>query len=60
MRRILRASGLMGGASALSIAAGIGRAKALALLVGAEGIGLFGLFQSFQGFAAALEPFGLT
>lgn len=59
MRRILRASSLMGGASALSIAAGVGRAKALALLVGAEGIGLFGLFQSFQGFAGALAGLGL-
>lgn len=59
MRRILRASGLMGAASGLTIAAGIARSKALALLVGTEGIGLFGLFQSFQGLASAVASFGL-
>ena len=58
--RILRASALMGGASVVVLLAGFVRAKVIAVVLGASGVGLIGLFQAFSGNLAALAGWGLA
>ncbi|MEY4085965.1 MAG: hypothetical protein RLZZ405_153 [Verrucomicrobiota bacterium] len=57
--RILRSSALMGGAQVVVLAAGFVRAKAIALLLGASGVGLIGILGAFSGNIAALAGWGL-
>jgi PST family polysaccharide transporter len=57
--RILRSSALMGGAQAVVLAAGFVRAKAIALILGASGIGLIGIFNGFSGNIATFAGWGL-
>jgi PST family polysaccharide transporter len=57
--RILRSSALMGGAQAVVLAAAFLRAKAIALIFGASGIGLVGLFNAFSGNLSSLAGWGL-
>jgi antigen flippase len=57
--RILRSSALMGGAQVVVLAAGFVRAKAIALILGASGIGLIGLFNAFSGNIATIAGWGL-
>jgi PST family polysaccharide transporter len=57
--RILRSSALMGGAQVVVLAAGFVRAKAIALILGASGIGLIGIFNAFSGNIATLAGWGL-
>ena len=45
--RILRSSALMGGAQIIVLAAAFVRAKAIALILGASGVGLIGIFNAF-------------
>ena len=57
--RILRSSALMGGAQVIVLAAGFVRAKAIALILGASGVGLIGLFNAFSGNVASFAGWGL-
>ncbi|MEY4797878.1 MAG: hypothetical protein RI978_179 [Verrucomicrobiota bacterium] len=57
--RILRSSALMGGAQVVVLAAGFVRAKVIALILGASGIGLIGIFNAFSGNIATFAGWGL-
>ncbi len=57
--RILRTSALMGGAQVVLLAAGFVRAKAIALILGASGVGLIGIFNAFSGNLSALAGWGI-
>jgi PST family polysaccharide transporter len=57
--RILRSSALMGGAQVVVLAAGFVRAKAIALILGASGVGLIGIFNAFSGNLSALAGWGI-
>jgi PST family polysaccharide transporter len=57
--RILRSSALMGGAQVVVLAAGFVRAKAIALILGASGVGLIGIFNAFSGNISSLAGWGL-
>jgi len=57
--RILRSSALMGGAQVVVLAAGFVRAKVIALVLGASGVGLVGLFNAFSGNVASFAGWGL-
>jgi PST family polysaccharide transporter len=57
--RILRSSALMGGAQVVVLAAGFVRAKAIALILGASGVGLIGIFNAFSGNVSSLAGWGL-
>ena len=58
--RILRSSALMGGASVLVLVAAFFRTKAIALMVGPEGVGLAGILVSFNGLVAMAAGWGLA
>jgi PST family polysaccharide transporter len=49
----------MGGAQVIVLAAGFVRAKAIALILGASGVGLIGLFNAFSGNVASFAGWGL-
>lgn len=57
--RILRSSALMGGAQVVVLAAGFVRAKMVAVLLGASGVGLIGIFNAFSGNISAFAGWGL-
>ena len=57
--RILRSSALMGGAQVIVLAAGFVRAKAIALILGASGVGLIGIFNAFSGNVSSFAGWGL-
>jgi len=57
--RILRSSALMGGAQVVVLAAGFVRAKAIALILGASGVGLIGIFNAFSGNVSSFAGWGL-
>lgn len=57
--RILRSSALMGGAQVVVLAAGFVRAKVVALILGASGVGLIGIFNIFSGNVATFAGWGL-
>ncbi len=57
--RILRSSALMGGAQVVVLAAGFVRAKAIAMILGASGVGLIGIFNAFSGNVSSLAGWGL-
>ena len=57
--RILRSSALMGGAQVVVLAAGFVRAKVVALILGASGVGLIGIFNVFSGNVATFAGWGL-
>lgn len=56
---ILKATSLIGGASAVSLLVGLSRMKIAALVLGPAGIGLIGLFQNFMQTATAVASLGL-
>ena len=58
-RRILKASSITGGGAAVNILAGLFRAKLLALMLGATGIGLLGLYTQAVATGATLFGLGL-
>ncbi len=58
--RILRSSALMGGAQVIVLAVGFLRAKVVALVLGATGIGLIGVLNSFNGNIASFAGWGLA
>lgn len=57
--RILRSSAIMGGASAVTLVASFIRAKIIAMIFGAAGIGLFGILSSFNANLSAVAGLGL-
>ncbi len=57
--RILRSSALMGGAQVVVLAAGFVRAKVIAMILGASGVGLIGIFNAFSGNVSSLAGWGL-
>jgi enterobacterial common antigen flippase len=56
----LRATFLMGGASAVGMISGVVRYKAFAVLLGPAGIGIYGTLQTLQSLAISLADLGLT
>ena len=59
-RDILRSSAMVGGASALVIAIGIARTKAMALLLGPAGFGLMGALTAIADFARSVSDLGVS
>jgi antigen flippase len=57
--RILRSSALMGGAQVVVMATAFVRAKVIAMILGASGVGLIGIFNAFSGNVSALAGWGL-
>jgi len=57
--RILRSSALMGGAQIISLAASFIRAKAVAMIFGAAGVGLIGVLNSFTGNITSFVSWGI-
>jgi PST family polysaccharide transporter len=58
--QILKSSALVGGSSAVNIALGIVRTKAMALLLGPAGFGLFGLYGSIANLAQSAAGMGIS
>ena len=58
--QILKSSALVGGSSAVNIAVGIVRTKAMALLLGPAGYGLFGLYGSIANLAQIFAGMGVN
>jgi antigen flippase len=58
--QILRASALIGGSQALNIAIGIVRTKAMAMLLGPSGFGLFGLYGSISDLTQSIAGMGVN
>ncbi len=58
--QILRASALIGGASAMNIAIGMVRTKAMAILLGPSGVGLLGIYASIVDLARGIVGMGLN
>jgi antigen flippase len=58
--QILKSSALVGGSSVLNIGIGIVRAKAMAVLLGPAGVGLFGLYGSIVDMTQSLAGMGVN
>ena len=58
--QILKSSALIGGSSALNIAMGIVRTKAMAMLLGPAGFGLFGLYGSIADLTQSIAGMGIN
>jgi antigen flippase len=58
--QILKSSALVGGSSALNIAIGIVRTKAMAMLLGPAGFGLFGLYGSIANLTQSIAGMGIN
>jgi antigen flippase len=58
--QILKSSALVGGSSAVNIALGIVRTKAMALLLGPAGFGLFGLYGSIANLTQSVAGMGIS
>ncbi|OPX84720.1 MAG: colanic acid exporter [Pelotomaculum sp. PtaB.Bin104] len=59
-QKVLRASVIMGSASAVSMITGIFRSKVMAILLGPEGIGLLGILQSIMNTTSTVFGMGLA
>jgi PST family polysaccharide transporter len=58
--QILKSSALIGGSSVVNIAMGIIRTKAMAMLLGPAGFGLFGLYGSIADLAQSVAGMGIN
>lgn len=58
--RILKSTTIIGGSSALNILFRIVQSKAVAVLLGPQGVGLMGLFNSVLGLASTLSGMGIA
>src|SRR5882762_3886931 len=58
--QILKSSALVGGSSVLNIAIGIVRTKAMAMLLGPAGFGLFGLYGSIANLTQSIAGMGIN
>jgi PST family polysaccharide transporter len=59
-RQILKSSALIGGTSALNIAIGIVRTKAMALILGPSGFGLMGMYVSLTSMVGSFTILGMN
>lgn len=59
-RQILKSAGLTGGASVINVLLGIVRTKLLAVVIGADGIGLLGLFNSITSLVSLIAGMGIS
>jgi PST family polysaccharide transporter len=57
--QIFRASALIGGSTAIGVVLGLFRTKALALLLGPAGVGLFGIYGAIVDLAATVAGLGV-
>ena len=58
--QILKSSALIGGSSTLTVAIGIVRTKAMAVLLGPAGVGLLGLYGSILDLALSIAALGIN
>src|SRR5205823_3931851 len=58
--QILKSSALIGGSSALNLAFGIVRTKAMALLLGPSGLGLIALYSSIADLTRSVAGLGIN
>src|SRR5260370_13673465 len=58
--QMLKSAVLIGGSSALNVALGIIRSKAMALLLGPAGFGLMGLYMSISNLAQSIAGMGVN
>ena len=58
-RTILRSSSIIGGAQLVSVAAGIAKMKAVAILLGPAGVGLYGLYLGLIQTASTIASMGI-
>ncbi len=58
--QILKSSALIGGASVINLGFAMVRSKAMAMLLGPEGVGLFGLFNSILDFVRSVAGMGIN
>ncbi|MDF0673224.1 MAG: O-antigen translocase [Nitrospira sp.] len=58
--QILKSSAVIGGASAINIAIGIIRTKAMAVLLGPDGFGLMGVYGSIANLAQSIAGMGIN
>lgn len=58
--QILKSSALIGGSSAINVAVGIIRTKAMALLLGPDGFGLMGVYGSIANLAQSIAGMGIN
>lgn len=58
--RILKSTAIIGGSSALNILFRIVQSKAVAVLLGPQGLGLMGLFNSISGLASTVGGMGIS
>jgi O-antigen/teichoic acid export membrane protein len=58
--QILKSSALVGGSSVLNIVVGIVRTKAMAVLLGPSGFGLFGLYGSIANLTQSIAGIGIN
>lgn len=59
-KRILKSSTIVGGASIIEMVIGIAKVKFIAVLLGATGVGLLGLFQNIMGIGSTIAGCGLN
>lgn len=59
-RRILHATSLLGGATAVNLLIGMLRSKLVAVLLGPSGVGLMGMYQSITGLVSTVAGCGLN
>jgi enterobacterial common antigen flippase len=58
-REILKSSAVIGGSSVVNVLLGIVRTKALAVLIGTEGMGLFGAYSSITNLVGGIAGMGI-
>ena len=58
--QILKSTALVGGSSALNVAIGIVRTKAMAMLLGPAGFGLFGIYSSVVSLTQSIAGMGIN
>jgi antigen flippase len=58
--QILKSTALVGGSSALNVVIGIVRSKAMAVLLGPAGFGLFGLYGSIANLTQSIAGMGIN
>ena len=59
-RQILKSSAVIGGSSVITVLLGIVRTKVLAMLIGAEGLGLLGVFSSVTALVSGIAGLGIN
>jgi len=59
-RQILKSSALIGGSSIINVLLGVVRTKVMAVLIGTEGMGLFGAFSSVTALVGGIAGMGIN